>query len=46
MDQSAAMDTTGYSIQSQMLRFIDPMSIPVGYIAWAYLDMCRDLGCT
>jgi len=46
MDQSAAMDTTGFSIQNQMLRFIDPMSIPVGYIAWAYLDMCRDLGCT
>ena len=32
MDQSAAMDTTGFSTQSQMLRFIDPMSIPVGYV--------------
>ena len=32
MDQSAAMETRGFSVHSQMLRFIDPMSIPVGYI--------------
>ena len=40
------METRGFSVQSQMLRLIDPITIPVGNIVWAYIDMCRDLSCS
>jgi len=45
MDRSAAIDTRGFTVQSrQMFRLIDPMTITVGYIAWAYIQRCRDFG--
>ena len=43
--RSRHQDSTGHVIERSLLRMIDPMTVPVSFIVWTYVQMCAELQC-
>ena len=43
--RSRHQEGEGQLVERSLLRMIDPMSVPVSFIIWTYVQMCADLQC-
>ena len=46
IEESRHQLSTGNSLDRSLLRMIDPMSIPVSFVVWTYVQMCEELQCS
>ena len=44
--QSRHQESSGQVVERSLLRMIDPMSVPVSFIIWTYVQMCAELQCS
>ena len=44
--QSRHQESSGQVVARSLLRMIDPMSVPVSFIIWTYVQMCAELQCS
>ena len=44
--QSRHQESIGHVVERSLLRMIDPMSVPVSFMVWTYVQMCADLQCS
>ena len=44
--RSRHQDSTGHVVERSLLRMIDPMTVPVSFIVWTYVQMCAEFQCS
>ena len=43
--RSRHQGSTGHVVERSLLRMIDPITVPVSFIVWTYVQMCAELQC-
>ena len=43
--RSRHQESEGHLVERTLLRMIDPMTVPVSFIIWTYVQMCAELQC-
>ena len=43
--RSRHQEGEGHLVERSLLRMVDPMSVPVSFIIWTYVQMCAELQC-